>query len=119
MSELRDSLKKIVMAGFEAVGSGLEKTQEVLTGLADQGKEGLAQAAEAFRQAFEGKTPELKKEELLSLIRTLPLSTLRELRGRLDALIAAREEAVAKSRPALPGEFTISDSEKQDGDSDP
>ena len=66
MSEIKESLKKIVLAGF---GAGQE------TPPAPSGQE-------AGR----------KEDELLALLGLLPLDALKDLRAKLDELIAAAEE---------------------------
>ncbi len=67
MSEIKESLKKIVLAGFGSAGT--------------EGQQNPS-------------TPETvqKEEEILSLLGRLPVEALKDIRGRLDGLIAAMEE---------------------------
>ena len=67
MSEIKESLKKIVLAGFGSAGTEAHQNPS---------------------------TPETvqKEEEILSLLSRLPVEALKEIRGRLDGLIAAMEE---------------------------
>lgn len=67
MSEIKESLKKIVLAGFGSAGT--EGQQNPSTSETVQ-----------------------KEEEILSLLGRLPVEALKEIRGRLDGLIAAMEE---------------------------
>lgn len=66
MSEIQESLKKAVMAGFSAGQEGAETAQT--------NKQPAAQ------------------EQLISLLGLLPLDALKDIRARLDGLIAALEE---------------------------
>ncbi len=67
MSEIKESLKKIVLAGFGSAGT--------------EGQQNPS-APETVQ----------KEEEILSLLGRLPVEALKEIRGRLDGLIAATEE---------------------------
>lgn len=103
MSEIKDSLKKIVMAGFGAVSTGIEKSQELLDQLAEKGKDSYEQAAEITRsakeklkQAFDGADIGVSKEDILAVLGGMPLDALKEIRGSLDGLIAQLEKDAEK-----------------------
>ena len=104
MSEIKDSLKKIVMAGFGAVSTGLEKSQEMLDQLAEKGKDSYEQAAQATRgaveklkQAFEAGDIGLQKEDILTVMAGMPLDALKDIREGLDSLICDLEKAAQEA----------------------
>ena len=98
MSEIKDSLKKIVMAGFGAVNVGLEKSQQVLDQLAEKGKDTYDQAVEATRaaadkikQALNADDPGIRVDDVLTVLGCMPLDALKEIRTKLDQLILELE----------------------------
>ncbi len=115
--QVTESLKKILMAGFGAVSTGVEKSQEVLDKLAEKGEGAYQQAVAAgketagkIRKAYEesgikelfdqGIT--IRKEDLLTMADTLPVEDLEWLRDQLAELAArktAEPEAEEKTEP--------------------
>lgn len=115
--QVTESLKKILMAGFGAVSTGVEKSQEVLDKLAEKGEGAYQQAVAAgketagkIRKAYEesgikelfdqGIT--IRKEDLLTMADTLPVEDLEWLRDQLAELAArktAEPEAEEKTDP--------------------
>ena len=67
MSEIKESLKKIVLAGFGSAGT--------------EGQQNPSDPETVQRE-----------EEILSLLGRLPVEALKEIRGQLDGLIATMEE---------------------------
>lgn len=115
--QVTESLKKILMAGFGAVSTGVEKSQEVLDKLAEKGEGAYQQAVAAgketagkIRKAYEesgikelfdqGIT--IRKEDLLTMADTMPIEDLEWLRDQLAELAdrkTAEPEAEEKTDP--------------------
>ena len=117
--QVTDSLKKILMAGFGAVSSGVEKSQEVLDKLAEKGEDVYQQAvaagkdtADKIKKAYDesgikyifDQSVICKKEDLLSAAETLSVEDILWLQNQLAAL--AVRKATEQSAPA---ETTVED----------
>ena len=111
--KVTDSLKKILMAGFGAVSTGMEKSQEMLDKLAEKGEGAYEQAvaagketAEKLKKAYEesgikelfNEGITFRKEDLLSMEETLPVDDILWLQGQLTAL-AVKKAAEAPASP--------------------
>lgn len=103
--QVTDSLKKILMAGFGAVSSGMEKSQEFIDKLAEKGESAYEQTAAAgkeaidqLRKAYEesgikdliGRGMTITREDLLNLADSLPVEDILWLQGQLAALAAEK-----------------------------
>ncbi len=86
--QVTDSLKKILMAGFGAVTTGVEKSQQALDKFAEKGEDAYQQAVAAGRETAE----KLKKAYEESGIRELFREGLSF--GREDLLTAAENLSV-------------------------
>ena len=86
--QVTDSLKKILMAGFGAVTTGVEKSQQALDKFAEKGEDAYQQAVAAGRETAE----KLKKAYEESGIRELFREGLSF--GREDLLTAAANLSV-------------------------
>jgi polyhydroxyalkanoate synthesis regulator phasin len=99
--KVTDSLKKILMAGFGAVSSGVEKSQEILDNLAEKGESAYQQAvaagketADKLKKAYDesgikelfDKGISFRKEDLLTMAETLPVEDILWLQSQLTAL---------------------------------
>ena len=108
-----ESLKKILMAGFGAVSTGMEKSQEVLDKLAEKGEGAYQQAvaagketAEKLMKAYEesgikalfDKGLTFRKEDLCEIAETLPVEDLIWLQNQLAAI--AVKKAASKGGDA-------------------
>ena len=97
--QVTDSLKKILMAGFGAVSSGVEKSQEVLDKLAEKGESAYQQAVTAGKETadmlkkaydesgikeFFGQDIALGKGDLLTMAETLSVEDFIALTNFLD-----------------------------------
>ncbi len=117
--QVTDSLKKILMAGFGAVSSGVEKSQEVLDKLAEKGEgvyEQVAAAgketAEKLRKAYEGSSIKdffdkgiiFRREDLLTMAETLPIEDILWLQSQLTALAVSKAAGKTGSETAEPAE---------------
>ena len=113
--QVTDSLKKILMAGFGAVSSGVEKSQEVLDKLAEKGEgvyEQVAAAgketAEKLRKAYEGSSIKdffdkgiiFRREDLLTMAET----DILWLQSQLTALAVSKAAGKTGSETAEPAE---------------
>ena len=108
--QVTDSLKKILMAGFGAVSTGVEKSQEVLDKLAEKGESTYQQAvdlgkdaAEKLKKAYEESSIKAfldrePKQDLLKLAEELPVEDILWLQNELAAL--AVRKAAEKARTA-------------------
>ena len=118
--KVTDSLKKILMAGFGAVSTGMEKSQEVLDKLAEKGEGAYEQAvaagketAEKLKKAYEesgikelfNEGIRFRKEDLLSMAETLPVEDILWLQNQLTALAVKK----AAETPAAPEEEEAAD----------
>lgn len=103
--QVTESLKKILMAGFGAVSTGMEKSQEVLDKLAEKGESAYQSAvaagketADKLKQVYEqsgikelfneGLT--FNKEDLLTMAEALSLQDILWLQNQLAALAMAK-----------------------------
>ena len=115
--QVTDSLKKILMAGFGAVSSGMEKSQEVLDKLAEKGENAYQQAvaagketADKLKKAYDDSGIKeifdqgitFRKEDLLTMAETLPVDDILWLQSQLTALAVkkASEQPVKDEQPA-------------------
>ncbi len=109
-----DSLKKILMAGFGAVSTGMEKSQEVLDKLAERGESAYEQAksagkeaADKLRKAYEESGIQelfdhgikFKKEDLLTMADALSVEDILWLQTELAAL-AVKKASAQQPAPA-------------------
>ncbi len=109
--QVTDSLKRILMAGFGAVSSGMEKSQEVLDKLAEKGEDAYQQAvaagketADMLKKAYNesgikdlfDKGISLRKEDLLTLAESLPVDDILWLQSQLTSLAVKK----ASEKPA-------------------
>ena len=109
--KVTDSLKKILMAGFGAVSSGVEKSQEILDTLAEKGESAYQQAvaagketADMLKKAYDesgmkamfDKGIAFRKEDLLTMAETLPMEDVLWLQNQLTALAVKK----ASEKPA-------------------
>ena len=110
--QVTDSLKKILMAGFGAVSTGVEKSQEVLDKLAEKGEGAYQQAvaagketADKLKKAYEESGIKdmfdqgiaIRKEDLLTMADTLPVEDILWLQNQLVALAVKMTAEQAKS----------------------
>ena len=110
--QVTDSLKKILMAGFGAVSTGMEKSQEVLDKLAEKGEGAYQQAvaagketADKLKKAYEESGIKdmfdqgiaIRKEDLLTMADTLPVEDILWLQNQLVALAVKMTAEQAKS----------------------
>ena len=110
--QVTDSLKKILMAGFGAVSTGMEKSQEVLDKLAEKGEGAYQQAvaagketADKLKKAYEESGIKdmfdqgiaIRKEDLLTMADTLPIEDILWLQNQLVALAVKMTAEQAKS----------------------
>ena len=124
--QVTDSLKKILMAGFGAVSSGVEKSQEVLDKLAEKGESAYQQAvaagketADMLKKAYEesgikevfdqGIT--FRKEDLLTMAETLPVDDILWLQGQLTTLAVKKASEKNNSKEDEPEAEETSDSD--------
>ena len=111
--QVTESLKKILMAGFGAVSSGVEKSQEMLDKLAEKGESAYEQTVAAGRETFDqlrkayeesgikdliGRGMTIRKEDVLNLADALPVEDILWLQGQLAAL-AAEKISAKKDEP--------------------
>ena len=114
MDQIGSELKKIIQAGFGAVSTGVEKSQEVIDKLAKKGEASYEQAktftkdaAEKVKKAYDGSCiPDLlsgkvKKEDIVESLKKLSADELTWLKGELDTLLAdkAQQEQDAADNP--------------------
>ena len=110
--QVTDSLKKILMAGFGAVSTGMEKSQEVLDKLAEKGEGAYQQAvaagketADKLKKAYEESGIKdmfdqgiaIRKEDLLTMADTLPVEDILWLQNQLVARAVKMTAEQAKS----------------------
>ena len=117
--KVTDSLKKILMAGFGAVSSGVEKSQEILDNLAEKGESAYQQAvaagketADKLKKAYDesgikelfDKGISFRKEDLLTMAETLPVEDILWLQSQLTALAVkkAAEQPAEEEKPEEP-----------------
>ena len=128
--QVTDSLKKILMAGFGAVSSGVEKSQEVLDKLAEKGESAYHQAvaagketADMLKKAYEesgikevfdqGIT--FRKEDLLTMAETLPVEDILWLQSQLTTLAVKKATEKSNEREDEP-EAKPEEEEHENGD---
>ena len=125
--KVTDSLKKILMAGFGAVSTGMEKSQEMLDKLAEKGEGAYEQAvaagketAEKLKKAYEesgikelfNEGITFRKEDLLSMAETLPVDDILWLQGQLTALAVKK----AAETPAVSEEEEPAEAEEKENE---
>ena len=106
--QVTDSLKKILMAGFGAVSSGVEKSQEVLDKLAEKGGDIYQQAvaagketADMLKKAYDESSIKdlfnqgavFRKEDLLTMAETLSVDDILWLQNQLVTLAVKKASA--------------------------
>ena len=126
--QVTDSLKKILMAGFGAVSSGVEKSQEMLDKLAEKGGDVYQQAvaagketADKIKKAYDesgikdilAQDISCKKEDLLNAAETLSVEDILWLQNQLAAL-AVRKTAEQCTCECAPGEDAPAEAETED-----
>lgn len=116
MDQIGSELKKIIQAGFGAVSTGVEKSQEVIDKLAKKGEASYEQA-KSFTKDAAGKVkkayddsciPDLlsgkiKKEDIAESLRKLSAEELTWLKNELDTILAdkAQEAQNAAEQPKV------------------
>ena len=124
--KVTDSLKKILMAGFGAVSTGVEKSQEVIDKLAVKGESAYEQAVAAGKETAdklkkvyeESGIKEMfdqgivfRKEDLLTMAETLSVDDIVWLQNQLTSLAIKK----AAEKPAEP-KADAPQEESQQGD---
>ena len=115
MDQISSELKKILMAGLGAVSTGVEKSQQVISQLAEKGEQTFEQAKEMSKKAAdhvkkayddsglaEFFSTKVKKESIAEDLEALPKEDLAWLRDQLDQLIDLKEIEDALKKVAEP-----------------
>jgi len=92
MEQMEDGLKKVVKAGFGAVATGVEKTQETIARLAKKGEPIYEQA----RATVEETAGKIKKA-----VQNCPISDMLSCRPRVDAVIRDLKEMSREERACI------------------
>ena len=115
MDQISSELKKILLAGLGAVSTGVEKSQQVISQLAEKGEQTFEQAKEMSKKAAdqvkkayddsglaEFFSTKVKKESIAEDLEALPKEDLAWLRDQLDQLIDLKEIEDALKKVAEP-----------------
>ncbi len=132
MDQISSELKKILMAGIGAVSTGVEKSQQVISQLAEKGEQTYEQAkvlsqkaAVQVKKAYDDSgladffSSKVKKETIAEDLESLPAEDLTWLRDQLDQLIEMKqaEEALKKvSEPDTEAKAEAQAAEKEPGE---
>ncbi len=112
-----ESLKKILMAGFGAVSTGVEKSQEVLDKLAEKGESAYQQTVAAGRETADklkkayresgirelfDRGIRVRKEDLLNLAGMMSVEDILWLQSQLVSLAVTKGAEAAAETPEAP-----------------